>query len=149
MKYIIDDKVFELFPDLRIGIVVGKGLTIERFNPKLNEQIKENTELLLNEFSGKALLDHPNIFGWREIYRKFGVKAKKHKPTAEALLKRVLAGEDFPIVNTAVNAYLAVELLYYLPIGGYDLSKIEGDVFVKVPIPILRKSIFNLEECTK
>jgi DNA/RNA-binding domain of Phe-tRNA-synthetase-like protein len=132
MKYIIEKELFEKYPNLRIGVVVGRNLEIVYNKPELISLKNENVEKFLNYMVGKEILNEPNIEAWRETYRSFGVKPKKHQPTAEALLRRILKGESLPNVNTAVDAYLAVELLYLLPIGGYDLSKIDGDIILRI-----------------
>jgi len=132
MKYIIKPDIFSKYPELRVGVVVGKGLEIKKTDGYLRGLIKENIEKFLNNLSGSNLLDQPNISAWRETYKSFGVKPKKYKPTAEALLRRVINDHPLPNINTAVDAYLAVELLYLLPIGGYDLSKITGDIVLRI-----------------
>lgn len=132
MKYIISEEIFEKYPQLKIGVVTGRGLNIKEKDEKLENLKKENIKLFLNRMSGKELAQEPNILAWRETYKSFGVKPKRHSPTAEALLKRVIKGDVFPVVNTAVDSYLAVELLTLLPIGGYDLSKVEGDITLRL-----------------
>jgi DNA/RNA-binding domain of Phe-tRNA-synthetase-like protein len=133
MIYKIESEVFDMFPELRIGVVVGQNISIEKENDELRKLIHQNVQKFLDVYSMKDIIEHPNIASWRETYKKFGVKPKKHTPTAEALLRRVLKGEHpFPNINTAVDSYLAVELLYLLPIGGYDLSKIEGDIILRI-----------------
>jgi DNA/RNA-binding domain of Phe-tRNA-synthetase-like protein len=132
MKYIVEKELFEKYPNLRIGVVVGRNLEIVYNKPELINLKNENVDKFLNYMEGKEILNELNIEAWRETYRSFGVKPKKHQPTAEALLRRILKGESLPNVNTAVDAYLAVELLYLLPIGGYDLSKIDGDIILRI-----------------
>jgi DNA/RNA-binding domain of Phe-tRNA-synthetase-like protein len=61
------------------------------------------------------------IRAWREAYQAFKVNPKKFKPSAEALLRRVVKGSPVPWISKAVNAYLLAELSYLLPVGGYDL----------------------------
>jgi DNA/RNA-binding domain of Phe-tRNA-synthetase-like protein len=132
MKYIVEKEMFEKYPDLTIGVVLGRGLKIEKTNEELRLLVSENVSKFISEFQGINLLDHPNVNVWRDTYKSFGVKPKDHKPTAEALLRRVLNGHPFPNINTAVDAYLAVELLYYLPIGGYDLQKVKSNICLKI-----------------
>ncbi len=57
-----------------------------------------------------------------------GVSPKKHPPTSEAFVKRALKSDNLPEISAAVNAYLASELRFLLPIGGYDLSTIRGNI---------------------
>jgi DNA/RNA-binding domain of Phe-tRNA-synthetase-like protein len=61
-----------------------------------------------------------------------GLNHKKYRPTVEELVRRMLKGHSFPVINTAVNAYLAVELLTMLPIGGYDLALVDGDISLRI-----------------
>ncbi len=131
MKYKIQSEIFDNYPDLRVGIVVGKNLKNSNINSDLRRQINENCQNFLKEYNSQNLLDHPNISAWRKTYQSFGVKPKDHKPTAEALLKRVINNHPFPNINTAVDAYLAVELVYLLPIGGYDIDKVNGDIYLR------------------
>jgi lysyl-tRNA synthetase class 2 len=131
MKLTVKNEIFDMFPHLRIGLVVGRGLNIPKKSAALRTIIEQNTGKLFKKVGDKKLTDFQNITAWREVYRKFGVNPKKYKPTAEAFLKRILKGNPFPGINTAVDAYLAVELLYMLPIGGYDLAKIYGDITLR------------------
>jgi DNA/RNA-binding domain of Phe-tRNA-synthetase-like protein len=132
MKLRIEHDVFQLFPGLKVGVVVGRGLRIRRRSQELRNLIDENSRKLLEKIGNQKLADLPNINSWRETYRQLGVSPKKHRPTAEALLRRVIKGQGVPNINTAVDAYLAVELLTMLPIGGYDLGAIAGDICLKV-----------------
>jgi len=131
MKLTVKDEIFNMFPHLRIGLVVGRGLNIQKKSAELRTIIEQNTGKLFKKVGDKKLTDFQNITAWREVYREFGVSPKKYKPTAEAFLKRILKGNPFPVINTAVDAYLAVELLYMLPIGGYDLEKVNGDITLR------------------
>lgn len=128
MKFDVTDEIFKMFPDLRIGVVVGEGLQIRKSFPRLQEIVEENSRLLKERVGDKSLNSFPNINAWRETYRRFGVSPKKYKPTAEALLRRVIKNQGFPNINTAADAYLAAELVTMLPVGGYDLDTIEGDI---------------------
>ena len=133
MKFTINPEIFELFPHLRVGVVIGRGLKNGKRPEGLDKIIAENVKSLQEKVTGagKALMDFPAISQWRETYRQFGVSPKKYKPTAEALLKRLLKDNPCPNISTAVDAYLAVEPLFMLPVGGYDLDTIEGDIVLR------------------
>jgi DNA/RNA-binding domain of Phe-tRNA-synthetase-like protein len=132
MKFIIEYDIFRIFPDLRIGIVMGRGLRIRKRIKELENLIEDNRKKLLERMENKKLTDFTNIKSWRETYRQMGLNHKKYRPTVEALVRRVINGHNFPVINTAVNAYLAVELLTMLPIGGYDLAVVDGDISLRV-----------------
>lgn len=134
MKLIISSAIVEKFPDTRIGGVVARGLESRPEAPALLSAMKEEarSRLLASGLSTEKLTQHPHIAAWRRTYQGFGVKAKKHKPTAEALVRRILKGEQVPSINPAVDAYLCVQLGTMLPVGGYDLGSLEGDVRLEI-----------------
>ncbi|UCH95872.1 MAG: hypothetical protein JSV88_03240 [Candidatus Aminicenantes bacterium] len=132
MKFIIEDDIFRIFPDLRIGVVLGRGLRIGKRLKELENLIEDNRKKLLEKMENKKLTDFTNIKSWRETYRQMGLDQEKYIPAVEALVRRVIKGYNLPIINTAVNAYLTAALLTMLPIGGFDLAAIDGDIRLRV-----------------
>jgi len=132
MRLIIEQNIITMFPDLRIGIVTARGLDNVGSNEEV-ELIKQSAAVALRQnLSTEDLSQHPYILAWRETYRRFGTKPKDHRPTAEALLRRILRDGSIPTISKAVDLYLAVEAEFYLPIGGYDLDKVEGDIALRL-----------------
>jgi DNA/RNA-binding domain of Phe-tRNA-synthetase-like protein len=132
MKFIIEYDIFRIFPDLRIGIVLGRGLRVRKCLKELGNLIEDNRKKLLERMENKKLTDFTNIKPWRETYRQLGLNHDKYIPTVEALVRRMIKGYTLPVINTAVDAYLAVELLTMLPISGYDLAVVDGDISLRV-----------------
>ena len=128
MQLIVDQSVIDLFPALRIGVAIATGVTNAKFNAALQERKQRARDEFVSKYNADNLLSHPNIGAWRETYRAFGVKAKRYKPTAEALLRRLIHGEALPTISCAVDQYLVVETKYLLPIGGYDLDRVVGNI---------------------
>jgi len=132
MKLKITKEIKQKYPNLRIGVVVGRGVKNRESDSNL-EQFKRVSEekLRASDWTSEHLVEHPFIAAWRETYRSFGAKPKEYTPTAESIIKRVLKGNDLPKINAIVDAYLAVELEHFLPTGGYDLDIIDGDITLK------------------
>jgi DNA/RNA-binding domain of Phe-tRNA-synthetase-like protein len=131
MKLIIAREIFDKWPDLRIGIVVAKGVRNDEKHADL-EELKRIIELdIRKKYTSETLVDQEFIRSWRETYRSFGVKPKKYNPTCEALIRRILQGDRMPNINTAVDSYLLAEAEWLLPCGGYDLEKISGDIHLR------------------
>ena len=134
MKFAVSKEIENKYPELRIGIVKGFGIS-----PKANAEVAIEQSMRLaeenlrnSEWRTNILIQHPFIAAWRQTYQSFGVKAKSHKPTAEAMIRRVLNGEQIPKINPVVDAYLAVEIETFLPIGGYDIDRIDGDLILRL-----------------
>lgn len=134
MNLIIAEEVAGRYPHLRIGVLIGKGVTVQRKTDELEKLKQEKVAELRQKYDSDNLISNPNIAAWRRTYRSFGVKPKRYRPTAEALLRRLIKGEEIPIINTAVDSYLVVETEYLLPIGGYDLDRISGNIKLRISL---------------
>lgn len=64
----------------------------------------------------------------RVLYRTVGIDPTKNRPSSEALLRRVLTGKPLFRVNSVVDAANFCSLEAALPVGLYDLDRMEGDV---------------------
>lgn len=132
MKLKIHEDVVGKYPHLRIGVVVAHNVENKPESSEV-EELKRSAESRLRngKWGIENILEHPYITAWRETYRSFGVKPKEYMPTAESIIRRVLKGNPLPKISTVVDAYLAVELDHFLPIGGYDLDLVDGDILLR------------------
>ena len=62
----------------------------------------------------------------RALYRRFGVDPTRHRPSSEALLRRVQRGKGLPRINSVVDIANVVSLRLQVPVGLYDLALVEG-----------------------
>lgn len=109
---------------LRVGVTFFWGISIKDEN-ELHFYIKNKVSGLLESHS----LQMPPGFSFsRQLYRAFSVDPTKHRPSSEALWRRVKKGLDFPLVNPFVDLTNLLSLKYQVPYGLYDLDKIEGDI---------------------
>lgn len=128
MKLIVADEITAAFPELRIAVLVARDIDNRGADPGLQELKRTAAKRLSAEFTYDDLNKIAEIEAWRQAYRSFGVKPKDSRPTAEAFLRRLIKGDDFPTISKAVDAYLLTETEYYLPVGGYDLATISGNI---------------------
>jgi DNA/RNA-binding domain of Phe-tRNA-synthetase-like protein len=68
----------------------------------------------------------------RALYRRFGVDPTRYRPSSEALLRRVLRGDPLPRVNSLVDVGNVVSLRLQVPVGLYDLARVEGDLTARL-----------------
>jgi DNA/RNA-binding domain of Phe-tRNA-synthetase-like protein len=126
MKLVISEAIRKKYSALRIGVVVADEVNNLQYADGLEKYV-EQTFKTFAQMHRDDFESAKNIMLWRDIYRSFGVNPKKKKPTAESLLLRVI-DNHIPHISPAVDAYLVAETLSMLPIGGYDLNKIHGDI---------------------
>ena len=68
----------------------------------------------------------------RKLYRSLGMDPTRHRPSSEALQRRVAKGKPFPRINALVDGINFCSLNLMLPFGGYDLDKVSGAVVLRV-----------------
>ena len=124
MIFSVDEKLFDLFPELQIGVLICK-IENKRYGDDKLEAILENTRA---GFHHERPQDHPHVKVWREAFTKLGISASKYYSSIEALLRRALKGGPFPRINPVVDLYNAVSLKYLVPMGGHAILPLEGNV---------------------
>ncbi|ATB33460.1 hypothetical protein MEBOL_006958 [Melittangium boletus DSM 14713] len=129
----VSEEMTQRFPDLRISFVTIQGMDNTGDSEGLAAELRAaEADFRARVPDEEKLGEDARIRAWREAYQAFKVNPKKFKPSAEALLRRVVKGSQVPWISKAVNAYLLAELFYLLPVGGYDLRGVQGDVVLRL-----------------
>jgi DNA/RNA-binding domain of Phe-tRNA-synthetase-like protein len=71
----------------------------------------------------------------RSLYRRFGQDPTRHRPSSEALLRRVRRGDRLPRVNTLVDIANVVSVRLQVPVGLYDLDRVAGRLSIRLGRP--------------
>jgi len=124
-------KVLENYIGVHIGILVGRGLKNASFHIAVEEAKSGSLAALPGKLGDSPASRHPFIASWRDMYRSFGTKAGDYRPSAEALARRALKEGALPRINAAVDAYNAVSLRHLVPMGGFDLDRVRGDIVLR------------------
>lgn len=131
MKVTCAREVFDKFPDASIHGVVFKRLdlldeqTAQRWKEKAVRSVGESN------IRPELLSEVPEIRDWRSAFQSFGLKPSKYRSSVEQLYRRALKGDIIQTRLPLVNLYCYVSILDRVPMGGYDLRKIEGDIEVR------------------
>lgn len=126
MKLVIDDAVFDAFPELRVGVVGARG--IDNRATDAAGFLATQVDAVRVAWSLDRLAADPRILAWREAYRAFGAKPKKHRSSVENLIRTILERGGIPSINPIVDVYNAISLQHGVPIGGDDLDRVVGDI---------------------
>jgi DNA/RNA-binding domain of Phe-tRNA-synthetase-like protein len=71
----------------------------------------------------------------RALYRRFGQDPTRHRPSSAALLRRVRRGGRLPRVNSLVDVANVVSLRLQVPVGLYDLDRVQGQLRLRLGLP--------------
>lgn len=123
-KFIIKDDVFQMFPELEIGVVtvrgiknngMGKSELLEKVCRELYEKLLPLEEM------------HKDIKLYSQAMKKFKTK-KGAKASIEAMTARIKKGHILGSINPLVDIYNVISLSKLFTCGGEDLDKIQGDM---------------------
>src|SRR4029077_1571109 len=96
--------------------------------PPLIAELKNCEQAILRLPEPRAVLESPQILATRAAYKALGKDPARYRGSAEALLRRVVAGKGLPQINAVVDVINLVSVESRLSIGLYDLAHIRGDI---------------------
>lgn len=131
MIFSIQKELFDILPDLTIGMVVAMGLDNTRPSKEIEDLLSQTLEEMKKNFIGDKAQDHPRIKPWRTAFSKLGISGSKFPSSIEAMARRVLKGDPFPRINPLVDLYNAISLKYLVPMGGHDLDTLQGNIYLR------------------
>jgi DNA/RNA-binding domain of Phe-tRNA-synthetase-like protein len=113
----------------RVGLAcitaeVEAGLTPEG----LDHELRSCEEKILALPEPRAVLESAAILATRAGYKALGKDPARYRGSAEALLRRVIAGKGLPRINNVVDVINLVSVDSRLPVGLYDLAQAQGDI---------------------
>jgi len=104
-------------------------------NSKVNPIVYEEALRIIKDYSEKydvhGIKNHYMIRVYRDYLWKLKIDPTKTRPSHEALLRRVLRTHEFPRINTIVDIGNLMSLKYLVPIGLYDLNKVNPPLLIR------------------
>jgi DNA/RNA-binding domain of Phe-tRNA-synthetase-like protein len=142
-----DDTVKKI---VKLGIIQFTRLRVSSKNDLLMADLEILSSELRDRYQSPSdAMDRLNVT--RSLYRKIGLDPTKTRPSSEALLRRVLKGIPLYQINSLVDTcnYCSLQLL--LSLGLYDVSKIVGNVQLRLGkenegYEGIRKEFINVHE---
>ena len=92
-------------------------------------------DALRERHAGREPSAIPGLGEARALYNAFGMEPSRHRPSSEALLRRVLQGKGLYCLGNVVDVCNLASLAFLLPIGLYDLAKVDGDIELRLGEP--------------
>jgi DNA/RNA-binding domain of Phe-tRNA-synthetase-like protein len=96
-----------------------------------DHELRVSQEKILKVAEPKAALESTEILATRAAYTALGKDPARYRGSAEALLRRVIAGKGLPRINNVVDVINYVSVESRLPVGLYDLAHVQGDILFR------------------
>src|SRR5579863_78549 len=97
----------------------------------LDQELRVCEEKVLELAEPRAVLEAAGILATRAAYKALGKDPARYRGSAEALLRRVIAGKGLPRINNVVDVINLVSVESRLPVGLYDLAHVQGDILFR------------------
>jgi len=124
---VVRDEVRALFPTLKLALVEVSGVRVEKTRPPdLQALVDEVTREIRAKYELPTLKDVPLFRAYRDFFWRLGIDPTKERPSAEALVRRILAGKPFPAISNFVDAYNLASVRSGIPLAAFDLDTIAG-----------------------
>src|SRR6266851_1337839 len=127
MHLTIDDALKAKCPKTALGCVSAQ-VEAPPSPPALIAELNHCEQAILRLPEPRAALESPRILATRAAYKALGKDPARYRGSAEALLRRVIAGKGLPRINAVVDIINFVSVESRLSIGLYDLAHVSGDI---------------------
>lgn len=119
-------------PDVKLGVIEAEEVRVAPARAELAAEIAAACERLRRELSLEQLAELPAIRGVRAMFRAWGVDPARYRPSAEALLRRVVQGKGLYHVSNVVDINNLGSIETGWPYGTYDGAAIDPPLALRL-----------------
>jgi DNA/RNA-binding domain of Phe-tRNA-synthetase-like protein len=123
----IDEALQRKCPRTALGCVTAQ-VEAAAASPELLAEMQARVDEILKLPYPRGVLESSGITATRSAYKALGKDPARYRGSAEALLRRVIAGKGLPQINAVVDVINLVSVESRLSIGLYDLAHLSGDI---------------------
>ena len=123
----ISDEFRNLWPEVQLACISCDVSMLEK-SDGLWKKINEWSTEIRSSLKMEEVSQIPAIASSRKAYRALGKDPARYRLSAEALMRRVIKGNDLYQINNVVDVVNLASVKSGFSIGGYDLDNIEGAI---------------------
>ena len=116
----------------KIGLIHYNKIVVEQSPQMIKGRMQLFQENLYFELEEQAVTERASIAEWRSIWKALGADPNRYRHSAESLMRRIGKQNYVTPHHSAVDLNNFFSLRYEIPIGIYDVSKLEGDIEIAV-----------------
>jgi DNA/RNA-binding domain of Phe-tRNA-synthetase-like protein len=123
----IDPALWAKVPRAALGCLTAH-VEADPTSPALEEELCACEQKILQLPEPRTVLESAAILATRLGYKALGKDPSRYRGSAEALIRRILAGKSLPRIHAVVDIINVASVESRLPIGLYDLAQVRGDI---------------------
>lgn len=121
-----------MVPGLKIAATYIDSVIVKESNNELQKELLTAQEQIKVDFLQKEITSDPYISSTRNLFKKTGIDPTRYRASQEALIRRILQGKGIPRINNVVDVNNLCSVRFRLPMGVYDLDKIQGEIEIRI-----------------
>lgn len=117
--------------NVKLGYILVKGVSVNEKYKKLEKEEKEIFDAIKKNYTLENLSKDKVVDSFRKLYWSYMMDPTKTRISSEALVRRIIKGENMWSVNNIVDTLNLVSAKYRLPMGYLDYDTIKGGISVR------------------
>lgn len=130
-KFLVDDEVFEVFPNYCVGVVIANGIDNSKPLDGLGDLLQNEIDKFTQENTDNNVRELRYVNLYREAFRKLNINPNKYMCSIESLLKRTQKNKKLPVINPVVDLGNFFSIKYQLPLGAHDIDKLVDNLEIR------------------
>lgn len=132
MPCVVSEQLKQRLPSAKFGIIRYRHIDIGDSPQMLKGRLELFQESIYIELQEKPIADIPELAEWRRAFKQIGTDPSRYRPSSESLYRRIQKKNFIPSIHSAVDVNNFFSLYYKIPLGIYDLDRIEGTVAITI-----------------
>jgi DNA/RNA-binding domain of Phe-tRNA-synthetase-like protein len=120
---------------VRLGVLEAAPVRVEPGSPDLAREVGAVCRDLERRLRVQDVAELEPLRNVRAMFRAWGVDASRYRPSAEALLRRIVQGKGLDLIANVVDIVNLGSIETGWPFGGYDRAAIHPPVSFRLGLP--------------
>lgn len=133
---VMDEVRFKVYPDakeklegLKVGYILFEEVRVDRNSMAMDNMVEVATVRVEKRFPDMDSISKDKVVkGMRKLFSTVGIDPTKERPSAEALIRRIVSGKGIHRVNTVVDTNNVISMTTGYSCGVYDAANVKGIV---------------------
>jgi DNA/RNA-binding domain of Phe-tRNA-synthetase-like protein len=112
----------------KTGFIHYHNIEVDTSPQMLKGRLQLFQESIFFDLQEKLVTEIDGVAQWRKIFKAAGTDPNRYRHSAEALYRRIKKQNYLQTINSAIDLNNFFSLQYEVPIGIYDLDKLQGSI---------------------
>ncbi|GGO49124.1 B3/B4 domain-containing protein [Streptomyces lasiicapitis] len=128
MRFQHASDLWQDFPHLVPGVIFTRGIT---HDASVDRPVAEFSAAAAERLTATQESGLPEVQAWRRAFSAMGLRPTQYRCASESLLRRFRKEGSLPRIHPLIDLCNAASLAYGIPVGVFDVSRINGNLEVR------------------